>query len=51
MKVYVLPLKNGMWRVSRMNEARHGWWVRAWRAWWDRKGHRLEISPEMWVEV
>ena len=50
MLVVVIPLKNGMWRAVRMSKARHKWWQVAWRQWWEKKGHKLERSPEMWVE-
>lgn len=50
MTVYVIPLKDGRWRVVRMSDARHAHWMLVWRRWWATKGRRLAISPEMWVE-
>jgi hypothetical protein len=44
----VLPLKNGLWKCRRMTPSRVERWRRAWKGWWDRKGVRLAISPEMW---
>lgn len=48
--VYVIPLKNGLWRTVRMTLARHKWWECAYREWWNRKGNRLAVSPEMWMK-
>jgi hypothetical protein len=48
--VHVIPLKNGLWKVAVMTPGRAARWRRAWDAWWQRKGRRLAISPEMWVE-
>jgi hypothetical protein len=43
-------MKNGLWRTCMMTDARNRRWTKAWRTWYDKKGHRLAISPEMWVE-
>lgn len=48
MTVYVIPLKNGMWRTVPMTPQRYERWRLAYRRWWATKGHRLAISPEMW---
>jgi hypothetical protein len=48
--VHVIPLKNGLWRTVMMTPSRAAWWQRAYDAWWAKKGNRLAISPEMWVE-
>lgn len=48
--VHVIPTKSGMWRAVMMSADRAKWWQRSWEAWWAFKGHRLAISPEMWVE-
>jgi hypothetical protein len=50
LSVHVIPLKNGLWRVVSMTPDRAAWWHRAYDEWWNRKGNRLAISPEMWVE-
>jgi hypothetical protein len=50
LSVHVIPLKNGRWRTVAMSPARTARWQRAYDAWWAEKGHRLAISPEMWVE-
>jgi hypothetical protein len=60
--VHVIPLKNGCWRVVRVGgdpafQAGSVWlsipayqrWERAYAEWWNRKGNRLSVSPEMWV--
>jgi hypothetical protein len=47
--VHVIPTKSGMWRAVQMDYARKAWWSRAYGEWWARKGHRLAISPEMWM--
>jgi len=49
-KVHVIPLKNGLWRAVFMSDHRYEWWNRAYGEWFKRKGNRLAISPEMWVE-
>ena len=49
-KLHVIPLKRGTWRTVWMTEPRRVRWQTAYQAWWTRKGHRLAISPEMWVE-
>lgn len=61
MDAMVIPLKAGTWRVvvlsdvpqvewkaPRLTSRRYEAWRRAYREWWDRKGHRLALSPEMW---
>jgi hypothetical protein len=47
-QIHVIPLKNGLWRPVEMTRERARWWYRAWRQWFDNKGKRLAISPEMW---
>jgi hypothetical protein len=47
---YVIPLKNGRWRVVQMGDRRYAHWFLVYRRWWVTKGHRLAISPEMWRE-
>lgn len=49
MSIHVIPLKNSLWRVVPMTSTRADRWSQAHRLWWNRKGHRLSISPEMWV--
>jgi hypothetical protein len=34
----------------RLSPAMYARWEAAYAAWWERKGERLAISPEMWVE-
>lgn len=48
-RVYVIPLKSGMWRTVKMSERRYRRWRSAYRAWYAARGHRLAISPEMWM--
>ncbi len=50
MKVYVIPTKSGMWRVVTMDDARYAHWHLCYRRWYATKGHRLAISPEMWMK-
>lgn len=46
--VVVIPLKSGNWKTVVMSDDRYRRWYAAYRRWWNSKGHRLSISPEMW---
>lgn len=43
-------MKNGLWRVAQMTNRRHERWREAYRQWYDVKGYRLAVSPEMWMQ-
>jgi hypothetical protein len=60
--IRIIPLKNGCWRVVQVSDNAHpikgavrlspqayARWTVAYQEWWERKGQRLAISPEMWV--
>jgi len=60
--IVTLPLKNGTWRNVHVSEQPYDvegtvWlspkmmsqWAAAYRIWWEKKGNRLAISPEMWM--
>lgn len=44
--IYVIPLKNGLWRTVRMSPARHARWELCYRRWWATTGHRLAVLVE-----
>ena len=63
MDFMVIPVKSGNWRIVALSEVpldktevpyarfsihRLDVWNKAYKAWWERKGHRLALSPEMW---
>lgn len=47
---FVIPTKGGLWRVCKMSELRHAFWLLAWNRWWKAVGERASRSPEMWRE-
>jgi diadenosine tetraphosphate (Ap4A) HIT family hydrolase len=62
LSIHVIPLKSGCWRVVQVGEKPSPikgmvWlspqmlarWTKAYQEWWERKGQRLAISPEMWA--
>lgn len=48
LKIHVVPLKSGLWRVCRMSELRAAYWLLAWNRWWRAQGKAMSPSPEMW---
>ncbi len=63
MVIHVIPLKSGLWRTvyvqpepfpkfdgaTWLSPKMFSLWQIAYRRWWVVKGHRLAISPEMWM--
>lgn len=48
-RVYVIPTRDGRWAVRRWKRKTFRRWYALYREWWEEKGHRLAISPEMWI--
>jgi len=49
--VHVLPRKRGDWVVRQLTKRQIREWIRVWDTWYQDRGCRLAISPEMWSET